>query len=146
MAKRPQNAAAVSARWQRNLSGATEKIREGIQSVTVSPTETALARKDNYLQGVQNAVANGTYEAGLRSVSLEDWKQAALTKGVARISAGAAAAQGKVQRFMDVWLPTQADLSRRIEQMPKGTIADSQARAAAAIQYNAALKGKMRVR
>jgi predicted transcriptional regulator len=132
----------VSQRWQRNLAGSVEKIREGIQAVTVSPTESALQAKDRYISGVQAAVADGRYEAGLRSVSLQQWQEAALTKGVSRIATGAQAAQTKVQRFMDAWLPAQAELSRKISQMPKGTIADSQARAAAAIATNAAYRGK----
>lgn len=140
---RQQNAASVSQRWQRNLAGSVEKIREGIRAVTVSPTESALAAKDRYLAGVQDAVGSGRYEAGLRSVSLQQWQEAALEKGVNRVASGAQSAQSKVQRFMETWLPAQMELSRRVASMPKGTISDSTARAAFAIQYNAALKGKV---
>ena len=138
-----KNAADVASRWQRNLSGSVDKIRQGIQSVTESPTDAAARAKDRYIAGVQNAVANGNYERGLRSVTLQQWQELTLTKGVARIASGATAAQPAVQRFMETWLPAQAELSRKVAQMPKGTVADAQARAAFAIAHNAAMKGKV---
>lgn len=140
---RAQNAASVADRWSRNLSNSTDKMREGIQSVTTSPTEAAIAAKDRYINGVQQAVADGRYERGLRAVTLQQWQEAFLTKGIQRISSGAQAAKPAVTKFMETWLPLQQQLSQRVAAMPKGTLSDAQARANFAIAFNAAQRGKV---
>jgi hypothetical protein len=136
----------VSEKWSRNLSGSAEQIRQGVQAVTTSPGEVAIQRKQSYIDGVNRSFTDGTYERGQRSYTLEDWKRMMVEKGVARISGGATAAKPRMEAFMSQWLPVQAELSRRIQNMPKGSLADSQARAAAAIEHNAAYRGKFRSR
>jgi hypothetical protein len=131
---------AIVDKWVRNTSNATEALKAGVQAVTESPTEAAARAADRYVMGVQNAVSSGAYAAGLRRVSLDDWKTAMLTKGAARISQGVTSARPKMVAFMEKWMPYQEELSRRVASMPKGTLADSKARADFAIEYNAAFK------
>lgn len=135
-----KSASAVAEKWVRNLGAAGQTIREGVQSVTESPGEAAIRQKDNYIAGVQRAFSDGSYERGLRSFSLDDWKRAMVDKGLSRVAAGATAAKGKVQDFLQAWLPYQDELQRRIAQMPKSSIQDSIARAQFAIEFNSAFK------
>lgn len=137
-----KSAANVAEKWVRNTSQATESVRQGVQSVTEAPSEAAIRNKANYLAGVTRAYNDGSYEAGLRRVTLQDWQQAMLTKGVQRLSQGVQAAKGKMQSFMERWLPYEEELSRRIAAMPKGSLADAKARADFAIDYNAAFKAR----
>jgi hypothetical protein len=81
--------------------------------------------------------------AALQAVSLQDWQNAMNTKAVSRIPQGVQAAQGTFQSFMDKWLPYQQQLQARVATMPKGTVADSQARASFAIAYNAAYSKRL---
>lgn len=98
----PQQAAA---NWSRGMSSSTEKWKQGVQAVQDSPTEKAANRADAYAAGVQRAVADGSYQRGLRAVSLQQWKNQTLTLGATRIAGGAAAAVPKMEAFMTNWLP-----------------------------------------
>lgn len=137
------SAAAVAAKWVQNTSGAANAMKAGVQAVTVSPTSVAAQHLDRYQAGVMQAVSSGKMAAALNAVSLADWQNAMLTKGISRVPQGVQAAQGKMQAFLDKWLPYQDGLRQRIASMPKGTLADSQARANFAIQYNAAFSKRL---
>jgi hypothetical protein len=140
---RQQNAATVAERWSRGLSNSVDKMREGVLAVTTAPSEAAIAAKDRYLTGVQTAVADGRYERGLRRVTLQQWQESFINKGVARISSGAAAAKPAVTRFMEGWLPLMQQASQRVATMPKGTLQDAQQRANFMIAFAHAQKGKI---
>ena len=132
---------AIAQKWQRNLAGATESIRQGVQGTSVSPTERAAARTDAYVAGVQRAVADGKYQAGLRRVTLADWQRAMIDKGLPRVASGAAAAQGKVQEFMAEFLPfVEAGVSQINRDMPRGDLEQNIQRAAAIARHNATFR------
>lgn len=95
----------VAANWQRGLSSATDKIKAGINAVTEAPTARAARRVDAQVAGVQRAAASGKTAAALNAVSLDDWKQAFLNKGVSRIASGATTAQNKMADFYTQFLP-----------------------------------------
>lgn len=137
------SSAAVAAKWAQNTSGAAAAMKAGVMAVTTAPTATAAQHLDRYQQGVMNAVSSGKMAAALNAVSLQDWQQAMVTKGIARVPQGVQAAQPKFQSFMDSWLPYEQGLQQRMASMPKGTLADSTARAAFAIQYNAAYSKRL---
>ena len=133
----------VAAKWARNTSAAGEALKAGVQNVTVSPTATAALHLDRYQAGVIQAVSSGKMAARLNAVTLQDWQNAMLTKGAARIPQGVQAAVGKFTSFMDKWLPYEAAMKARLASMPKGGLAESQARAAFAIAYNAAYSKRL---
>ena len=128
MATTPARAAE---KWVRNLSGATQEIRDGVQGVTVSPMDKAADQAEKYRARVNAAVDSGKYQARLRDVSLDEWKRATLEKGIGRIATGAAAAQDDVQDFFNQLFPFQERLQAQIDSMPDTTLEDSIARQAA---------------
>lgn len=132
----------IAKKWQRNTAGAGESVRAGVQSVTVAPTAAAAAKIPEYLIGVQRAVDSGKLEAGLRRVSLEDWKNATINKGLPRLAAGVAQAEPKVREFMADFLPHVSRGVEIVKAMPKGTLADGIARATAMIEHLAKYKRK----
>ena len=136
----PRTAQEIARKWQRNLSGSVESIRNGVQDVTVSPTEKAAAKADQYLIGVQSAVDSGKYQAGLRRVTLEQWKQAMLDKGVPRIASGASAGEPKFQEFMAEFLPYIESGQRMLENMPRGGLQENIARSTAMIEHLAGFR------
>jgi len=109
----------------RRLSGATEDIRRGIQGVQQAPSQAAIAQKELLKQKINEAIDNGTWEAGLNSVSLQDWKDAALNKGVSRIAGGISAARPKLTKFYAELLPAVDAAAAEVKSMPKGTLEDS---------------------
>lgn len=130
----------VAAKWKRNLVASIPTIKEGVESVTTSPMEQAARQKSAYVAGVQRAADSGAWEAGLRSVSLQDWKDAMLKKGTQRIAAGVEGASAKVTAFMQQLLPFTRQVSKEIDGMPKGTLEDGIARSTAAIRKMAEFK------
>lgn len=112
-------------KWQRRLSAASPDIQRGIQRVDTSPTEQAAAKKDKMLANVTASIQNGKWEAGLRRVTLSDWKKAAIEKGIPRISQGVTNAAPKVSDFASQLLPFQDSLKQQIGAMPDLTLDDN---------------------
>lgn len=129
----PQQAAE---KWARRTGGAVQDYTAGVQRVTTSPMETAAEHPERYQDGVNRAVAEGRYQSGLRRVSLQGWKDAAVNKGAQRIPGGVQAAQGKMQSFMAEFLPYEDAVAAQVRAMPKGGIENGIARAVAQMRGN----------
>lgn len=108
----PQQAAA---NWAAGMSGASTKLKAGVNAVTTAPTQLAAAAVDRQVAGVQHAAATGKTQRALQAVSLQQWQNAMITKGLPRIASGAQAAIPKMQQFMGQFLPFQAAL---VAQLP----------------------------
>lgn len=120
----PVNAQEFVRKWSANLRGSRKAIEAGVQGVQVSPTEKAAQKVDKYVAGVQKAAETGKYQAGLRAVTLESWKQSMLTKGIQRLDSGVTAAEGKVANFAAQFLPFVETVSQQIQAMPDTTESD----------------------
>ena len=124
-----KDASQVAAKWQRNLAGSTESIKQGVDAVTSSPTAAAAGSVAKWQASMQAQKTRDKYVAGLNRVTLQDWQTAMKEKGIARISAGASAAQPKFQKFMTELLPFVDTVRSKVHAMPKLTLEDSIARA-----------------
>lgn len=98
-----KDAATVAAEWKNRLSASTQKMTDGVNSVTVAPGQAAARQKDVYVQNV-TASAN-KWATNVASVSLSEWQQAIISKGIPRVATGAAAAESKMQQFFTKLLP-----------------------------------------
>jgi hypothetical protein len=126
----------IAANWASRLGASTQKIQDGVNSVTVAPGQAAARQADVWLQNTQASQAK--WKARVASVSLADWQAAMNGKGVQRIAAGATAAQPKFQAFMTQFLPyVQAG---RNSLPPRGTLDQNINRAVAMMRHNAAFK------
>ena len=119
----------------RRLKAATEDIRRGIDRVTESPTAKAASKADKMLQKVSESVQSGKWAAGLRRVSLEEWKEQTRDKGVNRIAAGIDASADKVTSFFTDLFGYQDKGLAEIARMPDMTLEDSISRATAWMRY-----------
>lgn len=117
-------------KWRRRLSGSTEDMRRGIERVTESPGQKAAARSDAMLAGVNEAVQSGRWARRVASVSVQDWKEAAINKGIARVGSGAQAAESKMARVAQELLPAVDAAAAKAKQIPKDSIEGSIERAA----------------
>ena len=118
----------------RNLKNSIEDIRRGIERVSEAPTAKAAAAQDKMLTRLEEAVRSGKWARGLQRVSLDEWKQKALEKGVNRIAAGIDAARDKQIEFARQLLEYENRLLSEIERMPDLTLEDSINRAVAWIR------------
>lgn len=96
-------AAQSAAAWASRLAGSTERINQGVQSVTTAPGQAAARQKAVWAQNV--AAAQDKWAARTAAVSLGEWQQAMTSKGVPRVASGAQAAQPKFEQFMVQLLP-----------------------------------------
>lgn len=125
-------------RWAAGMSGASQKMRDGVQSVTTAPGAKAARNADAYVAGVQRSLDK--WRQNVAKVSLSDWQQAFIDKGLARVGAGATAAVPKFTQFMAEFLPHVAAGAEQVRNMPKGGVDNGIARAVAMIRHNAAFK------
>jgi hypothetical protein len=136
-----KTAAQVAQKWSQNLTASTQSITNGVNAVTVAPTQLAAANVQGYIQGVQAAVASGKWQRNLNKVSLQDWKTAMTQKGISHIQTGATQAQPKVQQVFGPLLDFIYNTRDQINSShPRGTLAANLARAnafaTAMSQYN----------
>lgn len=115
----------ISSKWNQNMKQSIPFIQQGIDSVTESPMEKAASAKDKMLQNLTESVNNGKWEAGLRKVTLGDWKQKTKAKVAQRLAQGVDGAMNKRKAF-DSWLVNKLNsVLPTISQMPDMTLQDS---------------------
>jgi len=124
----------------RRLKAAVEDVRKGIDRVTENPCEKAAAKQDKMLTNLTAAVTSGKWAAGLKRVSLEDWKKNARDIGVNRIAAGIDGAKAKVIGFAEQLLPHIDREKAKIASMPDVTLDDNINRMTSFVRGMAAFK------
>ena len=124
----------------RRLKGAVEDVRKGIDRVTENPCEKAAMKQDKMLTNLTAAVSSGKWAAGLKRVSLEDWKKKARDIGVNRIAAGIDGAKTKVVAFAEQLLPHIDRGQEKIKGMPDVTLDDNINRMTTFVRHMADMK------
>ena len=109
----------------RRLKAAVEDVRTGIDRVTENPCDKAAAKQDKMLANLTSAVSSGKWAAGLKRVTLEEWKRKARDIGVNRIAAGIDGAADKVVAFAEQLLPHIDREQAKIKAMPDVTLDDN---------------------
>ena len=112
----------AAGKWQRRLSGAGEDIRRGIQNVSVAPGVKAAQQQPKMRAKTLAAIDDGSWARNTAAIGLEQWKNAALTKGVDRIASGAAGAEPKMASFMRQLLPAVDSAVSKVSAMPSNTL------------------------
>lgn len=117
--------ATAAQNWVTGMQQSTSKITAGVQAVTVAPGQAAARQAQVWAQNT--AAAQAKYAKNVAAVSLQDWQNAVLTKGVQRVASGATAAQGKMANAMSQILPQIASIVQSLP--PRGTTDQNIARA-----------------
>ena len=134
MAKAQKNPSTVATKWAQNLGASTPSMQNGANAVQTAPGVAAAAAAPKMLQKVTAAIQSGKYANRVQSVSLGDWKNAYIQKGIPRVAQGAQQATPKMQAFYQEFLPVAAAVSQEVSSMPNATLEDAIARSATAIR------------
>jgi len=131
-------------KWKRRLDSAQTDITNGVNRVTTAPGQQAAAASQRMLQGVTDAVTSGVWGRRVASVSLQDWQNAMIKKGIPRMATGTAQAQATKASKIDTLLSAVDTAAAAARALPKGGIEQSKARANAFMQtmYDNAPKRK----
>ncbi len=109
-------------KWSRRLKAATPDIQAGIKRVSQAPGQKAAAQAQTMLNNLAARVNDGSWAKAVGNVSLTDWQNAALNKGVQRISAGVDNAQAKVQTMAGKLLAAVDQAVAQTNQTPRGDL------------------------
>lgn len=125
----------AAAKWAQRSAAATDDVKNGVMNVTVAPGKSAALAKDLWLQKI--SASADKWARRVSAVSLQDWQDAMINKGINRIASGTQAAIPKMTAFMTDFLPFVDQGVQAIKNMPKGNVEAGVARAAAMIRHNA---------
>lgn len=125
-------------KWGRRMQAAAPDIQSGINRVTEAPGVKAAKQQNAMLNGVNEAVSSGKWARNVAAVSVDQWKQAALTKGVQRIAAGVTQAQPRMGDAVTKLLSDVNATLAEVERTPRGDLATNINRAVTMMQGMAA--------
>jgi hypothetical protein len=77
-----------SDKWKRNAQNATGDYQQGVIAPRVRWDDATAAAANNWTQGVQQAITNGTFQKGVKQTGHDGWQQATLQKGPQRFAEG----------------------------------------------------------
>lgn len=123
-----------AARWSTGLQGASTKITQGVNAVSVAPSAKAIAAQAKMVQNFNASVTNGKWAKNTGKVTLQMWKDAMVNKGIQRIGQGAIDAQPKMVAFATQLLPFEQTLQNQVQAMPSLTLQNNIDRATAWIR------------
>lgn len=103
--------------WLAGMQGAASKITAGVNAVTVAPGQAAARQATVWAQNT--AASQQKYAKNVSAVSLSEWQQATINKGVSRVASGAAASQDKYTAAMTQILPQISSIVQSLP--PRGT-------------------------
>lgn len=121
--------------WATRLAASAPQIEAGVRGVTAAPGAKAAAAVDLWIANVTAARDKFIRNAG--AVTLQQWQDAMITKGIPRVASGAQAAIGKATNFYTQFLPFVENVAQQVRAMPKGNLEAGIARATAQIRGNA---------
>lgn len=112
-------------KYAKNLKNASADITAGVKRVTVAPGQQAAAKSDKMRANLVAAIDSGKWKQRVASVSLQEWQDKMLNKGVQRIAAGVDGAAAKSVDFFSQLFPFQEQLQGQIKAMPDLTLDDN---------------------
>lgn len=109
-------------KWGRRLQAAGPDIQAGVNRVQRAPGQDAAAAADRMLLGVQQAIQDGTWQANVGKVTLQEWKDSMINKGVPRLAQGVTAAQKNGTAKIQELLSAVDAAAAAANALPKGSL------------------------
>lgn len=132
-----------AAKQARNLKNSLPDIRAGIARVTTAPGVAAVRQQDKMRTKTLEAIDSGLWAKKTSGVSLQEWQDKSINKGVDRISSGIDAAHDKQVAMAGRLLPIVDAAAQKARAMPKTTLQDSIARMTSFVTDMSKAKGQI---
>jgi hypothetical protein len=107
-----------------------------VQAVKTAPGAAAAAAVNKWVANVSSAATQAKFVANTSAVTLSAWQQAATTRGVQNLSAGATKGLPKYTAFATKFYPYLSTGMSQVAAMPSTTLQDNINRAVAMMTYN----------
>lgn len=111
-------------KWGRKTKASGQDMRDGINRVMEAPGIKAAQASDRMLAGITEAITSGKWGRAVSKVSLQDWKDSMLDKGVGRVSAGVDQAANTKRAAIDKLLQDVDSASDSVRAMPNASFQD----------------------
>lgn len=112
-------------RWGSGLTGSIERMRTGVEAVSVAPGIAAAAKADKWHAAISRSDTKAKWKARVGAVPLEVWQQAMINKGLNRIADGVENAATKMEAYGTKLIAHQNRLLSEIDALPDITLEDS---------------------
>ena len=121
--------AQAQAKHAARLKAALQDMRDGVDRVTEAPGVKAAAAADKMRANLVAKIDDGTWARRVSGVTLAEWKDKMINKGVPRVSLGIDGAAEKVTEFYTQLFDHENTVMAEVERMSDVTLEDSIARA-----------------
>ncbi len=111
----------VAEKYARNTANAVPEYTKGVERVEIAPGVAAAAKADKYLSGVMQSFNEGKWQERVAAVTVEEWREKTLSKGVSRYQEGTQAAQANVAAFHGELQEFRRGLDTELNRMPDST-------------------------
>ena len=136
------SAQAAAQKWAANYSASGPEITAGVQNPRADPTAAAIANKNGWVQGVNRAATDGSWENGLRKAGQAGWQNGMMQKTIPSLATRAQAGLAHYQAFRNAW---NTFLDSALPNLPaRGTYEQNMARARSMADAQHAQHGKYR--
>lgn len=125
------NSVEFAEKWARRTKGSTADMAAGIAKVTEAPGEKAAKKIGKWIAKLSDPEVQQKWKTNVAAVSLEEWKQSAITLGVQRVAAGVDKSEAKMEKFAGQLIAHQEANLPKIHAMPDLTKEDSRSRMSA---------------
>uniref|UniRef100_A0A6H1ZX97 Uncharacterized protein n=1 Tax=viral metagenome TaxID=1070528 RepID=A0A6H1ZX97_9ZZZZ len=104
------------------------EYEEGVKAPERDPIKAAIAANEKRVANLQRSITDRTWEKTMGKLTMADWQEPTLAKGVARFPAGVEAAEKKITNFVTKFRPLLDGIQSRVRAMPQATDAQREAR------------------
>ena len=116
------NAQEFAQKLARRTAAAVPEYNAGVSAVTEAPGAKAAQRESEWAAGVARAAQENKFSRNVGAVTLQEWKDAALSKGSGRIAQGVSSAEPKMAQFGAELLQAVDNAVNVTNQTPRGDL------------------------
>lgn len=139
------SSAQIAQKWADKTAAATDQLKNGVMAVDKAPSFSAVEQAQVWIDKLNQSFREQTWQDALTAVTLQDWQNAMITKGIPVIADRVRKAVGKYQKFIDAYMNWfKLNVQPQLDSTPRGTLEQNISRATLVIRASAAMRGKFK--